>query len=127
MLIESLTPLTVKLPTGDIRLTPGVPVELPRAQAQKLLAKANGKVREVTRDWSPTWRELAELTAGLTAEDPRLPEVMAALNSCDDAYLNGDWEAFCGAVEQIRAAMANAGHACPRYLRSHEAGKGDAA
>ena len=127
MLIEATKPLLIRFSTGDIRLTPGTPVEIPTAQARRLLLKANGKVREVTRDWSPPWRELAALTNGLTAEDPRFPIVMAALNACDDSYLNGDWEAFCGAVEQIRAAMADGGHAYPRYLRSHEADKGDAA
>ena len=102
MLIEALVPLTVKFSTGDIRLTPGVPVELPREQAYKLLIKANGKVREATRDWSPTWRELAELTGNLPANDPRLPWLAA----CDDAYLNGDWEAFCHAAARIRSAVA---------------------
>ena len=106
MLIEATTPLTVKFSTGDIRLTPGVPVELPTAQAQRLLVKAHGKVREVTRDWSPTWRELAALTSGLTADDPRLPVVMAVLNQCDDAYLGGNWVAFRQAAEQVRSAMA---------------------
>ena len=107
MLVESIIPLTVKLPSGDIRLTPGVPVELPRAQAQRLLVKANGKVRETTRDWSPTWRELAALTSGLTAEDSRLPVVMAALNACDNAYLNGNWEAFRQAAARVRSAVAD--------------------
>ena len=102
MLIESVTPLTVKLPTGNIRLTPGIPVELPRAQAQRLLVKANGKVRETTRGWLPTWRELAGLTSDLTEDDPRL----AALNACDDAYLSGDWEAFCQAAARVRDAVA---------------------
>ena len=109
MLIESTTPLTVKLPTGDIRLTPGVPVELPRAQAQRLLVKANGKVREATRGWLPTWRELATLTSGLTANDPRLPVVMAALNQCDDAYLSGDWVTFRQAAALVRSAVTGGG------------------
>ena len=94
MLIEATKPLTVKFSTGDIRLTPGVPVELPTAQARRLILKAQGKVREAKRDWSPIWRELATLTYGITADDPR----RAALNACDDAYLNGDWEAFCHAA-----------------------------
>ena len=102
MLIEAMTPLTVKFSTGDIRLTPGVPVEIPTVQAQRLLAKAPGKVREVTRGWLPAWRELAALTAGLTADDPRLPVVMAALNVCDDAYLAGNWGGFQEAAEQVK-------------------------
>ena len=57
-------------------------------------------------DWLAAWRELAALTFGLTAEDQRLPIVMAALNQCDEAYLNGHWVAFCHAAEQVRRAMA---------------------
>lgn len=83
MLIEATTPLTVKFPTGEIRLTPGVPVEIPTAQAYRLIIKAQGKVREAKRNWSPTWRELAALTSSLTADDPRLLTVMAALNGCE--------------------------------------------
>ena len=105
MLIEAMTPLTVKFSTGDIRLTPGVPVEIPTVQAQRLLVKAHGKVREVTRDWSPTWRELAALTSGLTADDPRLPVIMGALNECDDAYLSSDWEEFQRNATQLREIM----------------------
>ena len=109
MLIEAMTPLTVKFSTGDIRLTPGVPVEIPTAQAQRLLAKAPGKVREAKRDWSPTWRELAALTHGITADEPRFPVVMAALKLCDDAYLSGDWKAFRHAAAQVRSAVTRGG------------------
>ena len=102
MLIEAMTLLTVKFSTGDILLTPGVPVEIPTAQARRLILKAQGKVREAKRDWSPSWRELATLSSGLTANDPRLPKVMAALNACDDAYLAGNWGGFQEAAEQIK-------------------------
>lgn len=110
MLIEAMIPLTAKFSTGDIQLTPGVPVEIPTAQAHRLIIKAQGKVRETTRGWLPTWRELAALSSGITADDPRLPVVMAALNVCDDAYLNGDWVAFCHAAARIRSAIAEGGH-----------------
>lgn len=109
MWIEATMPLTVKFSTGDIRLTPGIPVEIPTAQAQKLLVKAEGKVREAKRDWSLTWRELAALTFGLTAEDPRLPVVMAELNACDDAYLSGNWVAFRQAAARVRSAVTRGG------------------
>ena len=102
MLIEAMTPLTVKFSTGDIRLTPGIPVEIPTAQARRLILKAQGKVREAKRDWSPTWRELAALTSGIPADDPR----MAALKECDNAWLSGDYVAFRQAAEQVRIAMA---------------------
>ena len=105
MLIEATKPLTVKFSTGDIRLTPGVPVEIPTGQAYRLILKAQGKVREAKWDCSPTWRELATLSSGLTAEDPRLPIVMAALNACDDAYLSGNWIAFGHAAARVRSAI----------------------
>ncbi len=57
-------------------------------------------------NWLATWRELAALTFGLTAEDQRLSTVMDALNKCDDAYLGGDWSAFRQAAEQVRNAVA---------------------
>lgn len=100
-----MTPLTVRLPSGDIRLSPGVAVEIPRAHAQRLLAKAPGKVREVVTDWLATWRELATLTYGITGNDPRYPHVMAGLNTCDEAYLNGDWIAFRRSAAAVRHAV----------------------
>ena len=99
-------PLTVKLPSGDIRLTPGVAVEMPTAQAQRLLAKAPGKVRDA---WLAAWRELAALTYGITGDDPRFPGVMAALNTCDEAYLNGNWGAFRQSAAGVRLAVERGG------------------
>lgn len=105
MLIEAMTPLTVKLPSGDIRLTPGVAVDIPRVHAQRLLAKAPGKVREVVTDWLAAWRELASLTYGITRNDPRFPPVMAGLDACDEAYLSGDWIAFRQSAAGVRRAV----------------------
>ena len=110
MLIEAETPLTVKFPSGDIRLTPGVAVEIPTAQAQRLLAKAPGKVREAMTDWLAAWRELATSTSGLTVDDPRLPLVMAALNACDEAFLSGDWIAFRQSASVVRQAVEEIRH-----------------
>ncbi len=45
MLIEALKPLMVRLPSGDLHLTPGKPVDLPDEQAQKLLAMVPEKVK----------------------------------------------------------------------------------
>lgn len=47
MLIEALRPLLVRLPETDLKLVPGVPVELPEEQASRLLAKVPDKVRRV--------------------------------------------------------------------------------
>jgi hypothetical protein len=65
-----------------------------------------GIVAVLTRgDWLAAWRGLATLTSGLTADDPRLPVVTAALNLCDDAYLRGNWVAFRHAAARVRRAM----------------------
>lgn len=45
MLIEPLEPLRVLLPDGERDLAPGQTYDLPELQAQKLLAKAPGRVR----------------------------------------------------------------------------------
>src|SRR5262245_40140340 len=100
-----MTPLTVKLPTGDVRLTPGIAVEIPTAHARRLLAKAPDKVREAMTDWLAAWRELATLTSGLTGDDPRLPVVMAGLNACDEAYLSGNWIVFRQSAAGVRSAV----------------------
>jgi hypothetical protein len=47
MKIESLIPLKVKRPSGDILLTPGTPVEFTEEEGLRLLSKAKGKVRLV--------------------------------------------------------------------------------
>jgi hypothetical protein len=47
LLIEALKPLKILLPDGPIHLVPGVPMELPEKQAQKLFLKAPGKVKRV--------------------------------------------------------------------------------
>ena len=107
MLIEAIKPLKVKLPTGDVHLTPGVPVKFPTIHAKQLLAKAHGKVRVLEPpkpDWLSAWRELASLTYGITVQDPRFGSIMDALNICDEAYLGDDWTMFQhgqGLVRQI--------------------------
>lgn len=62
MKIESLIPLKVKRPSGDIFLTPGTPVEFTEEEGLKLLTKARGKVRLV--DPSGTVIEPAERLDG---------------------------------------------------------------
>lgn len=49
MIIECIgSPFTYRWPTGEVRLEPGKPVELPDARAKRLLDKAPGKVRVIT-------------------------------------------------------------------------------
>ena len=49
MIIECIGgPFTYRWPTGEVRLEPGKPVDLPDDRAKRLLSKAPGKVRMVT-------------------------------------------------------------------------------
>jgi hypothetical protein len=45
--IEALCPLHIRRATGDLHLLPGFPIDLPDEEAQRVLAKARGKVRVV--------------------------------------------------------------------------------
>ena len=48
MIIECIgSPFTYRWPTGEVRLVPGQPVELPDDRAARLLEKAPGRVRVV--------------------------------------------------------------------------------
>jgi len=58
-----------------------------------------------SQQWLAAWRELAELTAGLTKEDPRLEPVMRWLGICDVAFSIDSWPGFCEAAEQVREIM----------------------
>lgn len=49
MIIECIgSPFTYRWPTGEVRLEPGKPVDLPDARAKRLLDKAPDKVRVIT-------------------------------------------------------------------------------
>ena len=49
MIIECIgSPFTYRWPTGEVRLIPGKPVDLPDARAKRLLDKAPDKVRVIT-------------------------------------------------------------------------------
>jgi hypothetical protein len=56
-------------------------------------------------DWLAAWREVAELTSGLTADDPRLSVVMDEILAWDDAVERGNWVAFRQAAARVRRAM----------------------
>ncbi len=102
MLVESKKPLTVILPGGEIHLEPGKPRDLSEDQALKLLARAKGKVRVAGQEWLAEWRALAELTSGITADDPRLQPILAALKACDQAFLAGDYLGFRQASLRVK-------------------------
>ena len=108
MLIESSMPLTVRLRSGAVKLTPGQPAEFSEEDGLRLLARAKGKVRLIPHqpvDWLYEWRLLAALTAGMEAGDSRLPAVFQALDQCDTAFLAGDYSAFMLAASHVQEAM----------------------
>jgi len=103
MLIEAIKrPITYRWPGREIYLIPGTPVDLPDERAQRLLVKAQGKVRvvvsrranRVAKDWLAGWREVAGLTSGITVEDSRFGSVMASGAECDRAFERDNWPAF---------------------------------
>ena len=98
--------LTYRWPHGEVRLEPGKPVELPDDRARKILQKAPGKVRRCAPDWLNAWRQVRDMTHGITSEDPRLPAILAAIDRCDSAFAAGDWEAFQKAAARVRQATS---------------------
>ncbi len=64
-----------------------------------------GTVLDAAVDWRAAWRELAALTYGITAEDPRFAGVMAALHQCDEAYRNDHDAAFRQVAKQVRSVV----------------------
>jgi hypothetical protein len=76
-----------------------------QSPVSKRVRQAVPPIRHTGIDWLAAWRKVAALTSGLTADDPRLPIVMAILNECDNAFLRGDWSAFERAAGQVRTAI----------------------
>ena len=79
----------------------GVP---PYREQGESLSSGNGQ--EGAQGWRAAWHELADLTSGVTADDPRFAGVMAALDQCDVAYHDGNREAFHQATAQVRKSLA---------------------
>jgi hypothetical protein len=95
----------------DWRTLMKAPLSAPQYPQNAQNGRAGANIEDIEdiekRDWCASWRALAALTSGLTAQDPRLPVVMAELDRCDDAYLVGDWAAFHQAADRVRRAMLN--------------------
>jgi len=62
-------------------------------------------IAETSRNWLSAWRELTNLTLGITGDDPRFKPIMAALENCDEMYLSNNWPAFLQAAQQVREAV----------------------
>jgi hypothetical protein len=64
-----------------------------------------GPAPKYSEDWLTHWRELAQLTHGITAEDPRFDSVMRWLSVSDTAFAIGSWRAFFEAAQEVKAAV----------------------
>jgi len=53
-------------------------------------------------NWLIAWRELAQMTLGLTEEDPRFESVMRWLNACDVVFSLGSWQTFREAEAEVK-------------------------
>lgn len=103
--LEVLAPLTVKRDGKLIALSPGDRLDWPEAQAEKLLARASGKVRLIAGDWEAAWDELAQATDGIEKTDPRFMPVMAALEHCDAAFEQDNWGLFREVAKEVQRLM----------------------
>jgi hypothetical protein len=54
------------------------------------------------KPWLAAWRELATLTYGINAQDPRLGPALTALNSCDKAFASDDWARFQRGANDVK-------------------------
>jgi len=105
LILEVLEPLTVQRDGKLIALNPGDRLDWPEVPAEKLLARASGKVRLIARDWLAAWDALAQLTNGIERTDPRFQPVLDTLEACDRAFENGNWVAFLKAARQVQALV----------------------
>ncbi len=81
---------------------PGYEVLGPRG---KLGDAVRTQPRADTEAWLAAWREVAKLTDGVKAEDPRCQLILAVIDQCYAAFERGDWPAFQQAVAQVRLAV----------------------
>jgi|CXWL01.1.fsa_nt_gi hypothetical protein len=66
----------------------------------------------------PSWRELAQMTAGLERDDPRLGPVLSALAACEAHDKAGDRSGFEHAAERVTRLMQFAPGAHVRWRGS---------
>ena len=70
------------------------------------LQEAKQEPVPVKREWLTAWRELAQVTYGVTDIDPRLRNVLAGLDRCDAAFARDDWAAFQLAAQEVKKIVA---------------------
>lgn len=90
----------------------------PIGEEKESLAMSSPGDRLKAPDWSDQWRQLAGLTHGLTAEDPRLNPILDALADCDRHYKAGDLAAFTDTSERVKRLMCFAPGAKVRWQGS---------
>jgi len=56
-------------------------------------------------DWLSAWRELAERTSRLSSADPCFKRVLQALEFCDVAFAQDDWNGFQKARNRVARAL----------------------
>ena len=56
--------------------------------------------------WRDLWREVAELSGGITMDDPRYTSLLEAMQQCEKAFMAIDYAEFqCGMMRMRRAAQ----------------------
>ena len=58
-------------------------------------------------NWETAWRDLAELTEGITKNDPRFQPVCHALEQCDQSFESGNWLNFQKAASELKEIMGH--------------------
>ena len=89
-----------------IALSPGDRLDWPEVQAEKLLTRAPGKVRQIAGDWLAAWHTLAQVTNNIERTDPRFMPVLDALEECDAAFEQDNWGLFREAATKVKAVVA---------------------
>lgn len=69
--------------------------------------------------WLKRFRRLAELTAGITSDDPRFPSIMQLLSQCEEAYVRSQDDAFIQCARHVAALVKAPGS---RQTSSTESG-----
>ena len=100
-----LTHLTVQRNGKLIALSPGDRLDWPEVQAEKLLTRAPGKVRQIAGNWLAAWHNLAQATNNIERTDPRFKPVLAALEHCDAAFEQDNWGLFREAAKELHRLM----------------------
>ncbi len=107
-LIEAVAPVRFTYRGESILLEPGQRIRLPPRPAQQLMARARDCVHAV--DWLALWRDVADLSSGVQARDPRFSDILGILDSLDRAFADDDPRRFRRGFHDLREAMTSSRH-----------------